>query len=80
METQTDKATCLRSHSTKGTDTGLYIKCLLTTPQPVPEALSRRTAEGLVGREEGSMLASCQLVFHCLEMQGFLRSKTLQPS
>lgn len=27
METQRDKATCLRSHSTKGLDTGLYIKC-----------------------------------------------------
>lgn len=46
METQRDKATCLRSHSTKGADTGLYTKCSFDHSSTCPGGSERRNHRG----------------------------------
>lgn len=78
---QRDTATCLRSHSKKGADTGLQIKCSFHHSSTSPGGSEHKHHRGPCWwrQEEESTFPSCQLTFHCLEMQGFLPSKSPRP-
>lgn len=57
------QSTLPRPHSTEGGESGPAPGALLTSPQPVPGALSISTNQGPARWKDGGVLASCQGAF-----------------